>query len=691
MIPLDPAPPQDGPSTVVIAPLARRAARPKLDARLAYLAGLSPEQLHRLKATEDAVFARFAGTQGGDTSPSPSFAPLSAGVLLPASTAAPWRDGGLCARLSEATFSVLILGSASARDLIEVGVRPRSRSGDVVTALLPLSSLRRVEALDRIAFIELARAWRHDLDEAIPFAGIDALHGATPSVDGSGTIIGIIDNVIDIYHPDFRDAQNKTRLLSIWDQTLTPTGTETGPPLHPALPGFLPDLGAAYGVEYRRAAIDAELSAFNPPPVPPYQIVRHAPPDPAVTPKPVVDAATHGSMVAGCAAGNGRGGGAPGAAPGSSIIFVSPLSYDSGVMLNADNTAILDGCAYIFARAQETGRPCVVNISLGDNQGPHDGTTCGERFLDSLLGVPGRAIVLSAGNSTTTAAHAEGIVAPGAPERLVLRYAANPSDPTDLPRNSDTIEIWYAGLDRITATLTVPTTPATVIGPIDAGSASGDVIVGGVTVSITSAVNDPRNGDNVLTILIVVPDGASVPLGDWQILLTGTTITHGAFHGWVDRNNRGKSMWMPPHRQESRRTIGVPATARLPITVGNHGPTANPPAIWGTSGLGPTRDGRVKPDIAAMGRNISAPVPRNMRTVPPGAATYASATGTSYSAPIVAGAAALLFQCRSPAVTCATIKQILTQTAGTTGLAIPSNAFGQGYLQMGAACEATIV
>jgi subtilisin family serine protease len=686
MAPSDP--PDDGAGTVITAPLARRAARSKLDPRLVYLAELSPAELRQLKAAEDAAFARRAAEPGGDASASRSFAPLTAGVLLPTSGAGPWRDGGLCTRLSEPTFSVLMLGSASARDLTAVGVLPRCRSGDVVTALLPLSRLRQVEEMDSISFVELARAWSCDLDEAIAFSEIDTLHGAMPAVDGSGVVIGIIDNVIDIYHADFRDAAGKTRLLSIWDQTLTPMGSEAGPPLHPALPGFLPGFGATYGVEYGRAGIDAELAAFNPPAVPPYQAVRHAPPDPAVTPVRVVQDAFHGSMVAGCAAGNGEGGGACGAAPASSIIFVSPLSYDSGVMLNADNTAILDGCAYIFARAQEAGRPCVVNISLGDNQGPHDGSTCGERFLDDLLGVPGRAIVLSAGNSTTTAAHAEGVVAPGASEKLVLRYAPNPNDPNDLPRNSDTIEIWCKGQDRIDITLTVPTTPATLIGPIAAGSDSGDVLVGGVTVRITSSVNDPRNGDNALTILIVVPNGASIPLGDWEIELTGTTITNGAFHAWVDRNNRGKSKWLPPHLEETRRTIGVPATARLPITVGNHGPTALPPAIWSTSGLGPTRDGRVKPDIAAMGRSISAPIPRDMRKVPPGASAYHRGTGTSYSAPIVAGAAALLFQCRGAALTCTEIKQILAQTAGTAGLVVPSHAFGQGYLKMKAACEA---
>ena len=41
------------------------------------------------------------------------------------------------------------------------------------------------------------------------------------------------------------------------------------------------------------------------------------------------------------------------------------------------------------------------------------------------------------------------------------------------------------------------------------------------------------------------------------------------------------------------------------------------------------------------------------------------------SAPLVAGACALLFQCRGAAATWANLKQILENTAGTAGLAIP--------------------
>lgn len=668
--------------------------RTKLDPRLAYLAGLPVAALRRLKAGEEEAARlaarRMAGAAGqpgdedpGATLPQGGLAPLTAGVLMPAPGRK--RKGGRSfhARFDEPVFSVFLLGEACAEELLELGIVPRTAAGGVRTAFVPRSRLRALEGCEGVRYVELARAWSCDLGQAIPLAQIDTLHTATPPVDGSNVIIGVIDNALDIHHPAFHDATGKTRVLYLWDQQLEPGPGEAGPPIAPALPGFVPKGGVTYGVEYDKARIDLELSTVNPPAVPPYKTVRHAPPDPA-NGQAAFNIAAHGTMVTGCAAGNGAGGSAVGAAPGSRIIFVSPLNYDSGLGLNADNAAILDACAYIFARAEEEKKPCVINISMGDNQGPHDGTTCGERFLDDLLARPGRAITLSAGNATTLAAHADGRVPPGGSVTLKLQVSAAAGSAQPLPVNSDAIEIWYDGHDRIAVTLTPPGQNAAPIGPIGPGAPPFAASVGGITVRITSTLHDPRNGDNWISILLIVPAGQSIPLGDWTITLLAQSVINGAYNAWVDRNNRPLLKWATPQAQWL--TIGVPSSAALPITVGNHVKAGTPPPLSPDSGRGPSRDGRIKPEIAAVGRSVSMPFPRNMYLVPPGQPGVASASGTSFSAPIVAGAAALLFQCRGATATAADIKQILTQTAATTGLAVPDNGFGFGMLRMGAAC-----
>jgi hypothetical protein len=338
-------------------------------------------------------------------------------------------------------------------------------------------------------------------------------------------------------------------------------------------------------------------------------------------------------------------------------------------------------------------------MSNSDNQGAHDGSSLGEQFLDNLLLIPGRAITLSAGNSNNTASHAAGTVPAGGTTNLVLNYRTvdvTGDGVNDLPTASDSVEIWYDGHDRFNVTITIPSAPQTVIGPVTPGNVSSAVLPNGVQVQVASVLNDPRNGDNVISLTFVVAAGQSIPLGNTIIALSGAAVINGGFHAWVDRNNRLLAVFRVPLRQEGTLTLGVPATARRAITVGNHNKAVPTPTIHTTSGCGPSRDGRIKPEIATVGMDlvvnvtgVIAPASRNMNAAAP-TPLYTGKEGTSMSAPLVAGACACLLQsqCRGPATTWANLKQILEDTAGTTGLAIPSNSFGFGFMQIASGCAA---
>ena len=663
----------------------------KLDPRLAYLAGMSEQALTRMQVEERRALSAIAESLSRLLPPGEGsdeiarfherrrelsariFAPLTSGVHPPRPPAPEPRD--MRDGIGEQVFSVFLDTDADAPFLASLGAIPRSRSAEVQTAFVPKSRLAALEASSAIRSIELARPWFYALDHAIPYAQIDAWHAEPQHLTGEGVIIGVIDNAIDIYHPAFRTPEGRTRLRFLWDQTLSPRAGERGPPTTPALPGFLPQGQVSYGVEYDAAAIGIELESA----LPAYRIVRHAPAE-----RPQFAAPYHGTAVAGCAAGSpveGR----VGAAPGSSIIFVSPLGYDAGASLVADSASVLDACAYIFARADRAGRPCVINISMGDNQGPHDGTTQGERFLDDLLGVPGRAITISAGNASNTKAHASGRIAEGAREVLTLSYGHG-------AMQSDAVEIWYDGHDRFAVEVIPP--QGQVIGPLQPGQEARDVAVGDVAVTVISVLNRPRNRDNQISIIINVPDGQQVPPGDWQIALTATRAVNGRFHAWIDRNNPDKAAWTS-FLDERNVTLGTPGTARKPITVGNHTRATlphHPAGISLGSGLGPTRDGRVKPEIAAIGTMVHSPYPCNRNDPTLQTTLFQSQDGTSMSAPIVAGACALLFEQfdrRGIRPTCAELKHILTEAAGTGGLArIPDSGFGFGFLQTRAAMAA---
>ena len=107
---------------------------------------------------------------------------------------------------------------------------------------------------------------------------------------------------------------------------------------------------------------------------------------------------------------------------------------------------------------------------------------------------------------------------------LRLKYTSGAS-------NSDVIEIWYDGHDRFNVTVTVPNEPMvghTVIGPVVPGSSPVTVsLPSTVSVVLTSVVNDPRNGDNLISIIFNVPAGQHIPVGDTVIALTGSTVING--------------------------------------------------------------------------------------------------------------------------------------------------------------------
>jgi subtilisin family serine protease len=83
-----------------------------------------------------------------------------------------------------------------------------------------------------------------------------------------------------------------------------------------------------------------------------------------------------------------------------------------------------------------------------------------------------------------------------------------------------------------------------------------------------------------------------------------------------------------------RGTIGAPADGRHVLAVGAVGPEGQRTRF---SSVGPTADGRIKPDVAARGRLVKV-------AGSSGTSAYRRANGTSFSCPLAAGAAALVLQ-----------------------------------------------
>lgn len=117
--------------------------------------------------------------------------------------------------------------------------------------------------------------------------------------------------------------------------------------------------------------------------------------------------------------------------------------------------------------------------------------------------------------------------------------------------------------------------------------------------------------------------------------------------------------------------VGVPADADSICTVGS----VNGSGVHsGFSSVGPTADGRIKPDLSAMGENAWV---CNATTF-----SFSGGNGTSYATPILAGAVACLWQA-NPTKTNMQILQALK--ASSSKSSTPDNNYGWGIPNMCAA------
>ena len=332
------------------------------------------------------------------------------------------------------------------------------------------------------------------------------------------------------------------------------------------------------------------------------------------------------------AAGNGRGSGVPGVAPQADLIFVelaaSDIPWTGEDVVEAtlgDSVQLLEAVKFIFDRAGD--RPCVVNLSLGTNGGPHDGSTLVEQGLDVLVkAAPNRAIVLAAGNAFDDHIHAAGSV-PFA-DQIDLGWLVPPFPAAATPPDNE-VEIWYSGSDELRFELLAP--DGANLGAVDLGG-NGRVVdpnTGETLIFIAHRRADPNNGDNVIGVFVE----GRLPPGTWTLRLHGVQIGDGSFHAWIERSDARQSSFAGT--PDESHTLGSVSCGRLTIAAGSYdGHKASLPLSF-FSAAGPTRDGRRKPEVSAPGHHVLAAHSRTGTGV-------VRKSGTSMAAPATAGAIALL-------------------------------------------------
>ena len=163
----------------------------------------------------------------------------------------------------------------------------------------------------------------------------------------------------------------------------------------------------------------------------------------------------------------------------------------------------------------------------------------------------------------------------------------------------------------------------------------------------------------------------------WQDMDGNTArITNGADYavsiGIFVVNSAGNSGYDPNHN-----TLGAPADGDSVIAAGS---VRNTGVRSDFSSVGPTFDGRIKPDLMAMGSNDHHAC--NWATN-----CYGNGSGTSYSCPLIAGAAALLLQV-DPTLTPMQLAAVMKNTASQSNN--PDNLYGWGIVNTYSALQTLV-
>jgi len=516
---------------------------------------------------------------------------------------------------------------------------------------------------------------------------VEVLNGQGPlpqAYNGKGIVMGFVDSGIDYLHTDFRDSSG-TRVKYYWDMNRYTN-------LYTPLP-------YGYGQAWNKAEIDASAGI-----------------DPNDSGS--IQESGHGSNVAGIAVGNADCNGHQiGECPKADIIMVA---YNFN---NQTATMMTDAVNYIYTCADSLHKPCVINASLGGNDGSHDDSDLQGEMIDSMILAkqPGRVFVAAAGNSGTPY-HVHDSLKAGDTTFTWFKYDAGIGI-VDIPifaNQSDFNNIKFRiRCDKVQTGSYTERDTFTVYANISS-------FLGLKTYTVFNHLGQPLGS--------ITSDGSVYGRGSYSLEFQITPDSTGYYWGFEATGKGRFDIWDFGSVNGVRDSVGLSINQAVypgikkykqPDTMqticssfqcsphvitaqtyynrktwtdcnGTHEVNGNPNLICGgfvkTTSKGPTRNYvYMKPDIAASGNSTLAAYPTWFAMS--GCAGVADSLGchnidggTSMASPMVAGAAGLYLQ-RYPNATNSDVRLCLIQTAYTdifTGPASQLPNFNWGYGKLNA-------
>ncbi|HTN46008.1 MAG TPA: S8/S53 family peptidase [Flavipsychrobacter sp.] len=549
--------------------------------------------------------------------------------------------------------------------LDELGVHIGTKAGNIWTTHVPLDKVEVFTRLGGIEYIQLDEPAMPNLDTARVLTKVDSVQsgfGLQMQYSGHGVVAGIIDVGFDYTHPDFFDTTGAGyRVRRVWEQKKAGT----------------PPSGFSYGNEMTdsNTVWASRTDAYQ----------------------------THGTHVAGIVSGGGFENHVSGdnrryrgMAYGSDLVFVG-ITPDKGQWINTGSADIIDGIHYVFNYAASQSKPAVANLSWGCVVGPHDGSSLFSQACDNLTG-PGKIFVCSAGNNGDNKLHLKKTFTGGA-DTVVRTFVAVPQTPIG---KTTWIDIWgdtsksfcinmglFNGNSVLDSTgficLDNKTHSLYLVG------SNNDTCYLNIVTSSSEFNLKPRIFIEVISKTTrpigLAVRGASGTVNMWEGYVHQTTGYYGSFtrNGGLWATEGDVNMTISDYSStRSAVAVGAYTSKNLYKSVSGGNVSYTSYATKGNiapfSSLGPTADGRVKPEITAPGLVIGSALSSYDSSFLVGGSSYSSVEtifthpadarsypygmlmGTSMSSPAVSGIVALMLQA-NPQLTPQMVTDALKQTA----------------------------
>lgn len=459
---------------------------------------------------------------------------------------------------------------------------------------------------------------------------------------GQGVLVAVIDTGIDYRHPAFRNADGTTRILSLWDQTI-----DNGAPSD----------DFQYGTIFNKALINMALLDQEP-----LNIV------------PSVDDVGHGTMIAGIIGGTfSIENNFTSIVPQCEFIIVKlkpakrlnkELMCVPEDKLCYQDTDLLAALDYVYTTAYNLNRPLSICIALGTSQGGHDGRNPLSGWLDFIEQTPRVGVSVAAGNEGNKRRHVFRTIISPFYEDVELNISEEDE--------SFFFEIRGRSPFRLSLDILSPTGEAIKnIYPRLRECRKLNFIFTPCTVYINNIITEAGNGDQL--ILIRFQKSFS---GLWIFRIFSIDEIETAFDAWLPAGNliSDNTFFL---NSDPYTTVTSPGTAYSPLSITNFNTETSSIAVDSSRGF--TRCAVVKPELAAPGQNIRAPIPNN---------SYSNLSGTGAAAAHSTGVTAMLLEWsvvkgNYSTITGLELKNLLIRGAQRQeGLEYPNRSWGYGVMDI---------